>query len=144
MRFGSVTIVFNRLQALSILYTLINHSWWRHQLDTFSALLAICARVIHRSAVNSPHKGQWRGALMFSLICAWINGWVSNRKAGDLKWNRAHNDVSVMYCIWYGYTRHGICFKSFRKSFIQNPQGQNKVEYRYHCVHTFAIMSLLW
>ena len=33
-------------------------------------------RRIHRSPVNSPHKGQWRGALMFSLICAWINGWV--------------------------------------------------------------------
>ena len=27
-------------------------------------------RGIHRSPVNSPHKGQWRGALMFSLICA--------------------------------------------------------------------------
>ena len=37
-------------------------------------------RGIHRSTVNSPHKGQWRGALMFSLICAWINGWVNNRK----------------------------------------------------------------
>ena len=22
---------------------------------------------------------QWRGALMFSLICAWINGWINNR-----------------------------------------------------------------
>ena len=33
-------------------------------------------RGIHRSPVNSPHKGQWRGALMFSLICAGINGWV--------------------------------------------------------------------
>ena len=33
---------------------------------------------IHRSRVNSPHKGQWRGALMFSLICTWINGWVNN------------------------------------------------------------------
>ena len=40
-------------------------------------------RGIHRSPVNSPHKGQWRGALMFSLICAWINGWVNNREAGD-------------------------------------------------------------
>ena len=27
-------------------------------------------REIHRSPVNSPHKGQWRGALMCSLICA--------------------------------------------------------------------------
>ena len=41
------------------------------------------ARGIPRSTVNSPHEGHWRGALMFSLICAWINGWVNNRKAGD-------------------------------------------------------------
>ena len=33
-------------------------------------------RGIHRSPVNSPHKGQWRGALMLSLICVWIDGWV--------------------------------------------------------------------
>ena len=46
--------------------------------------------------VNSPHKGQWRGALMFPLICAWINCWVNNRKAGDLRRHLAHYDVSVM------------------------------------------------
>ena len=40
-------------------------------------------RGIHRSPVNSPHKGQWRGTLMYSLICAWINRWVNNREAGD-------------------------------------------------------------
>ena len=40
-------------------------------------------RGIHRSPVNSPHKGQWRGALMFSLICTWISGWANNREAGD-------------------------------------------------------------
>ena len=40
-------------------------------------------RGIYRSPVNSPHKGQWRGALMFSLICFWINAWVNNHKAGD-------------------------------------------------------------
>ena len=46
--------------------------------------------------MNSPHKGQWRGALMFSLIFAWINGWVNNREAGDLRRHRAHYDVTVM------------------------------------------------
>ena len=54
-------------------------------------------RGIHRSPVNSPHKGQWRGALMFSLICTWINGRVNNREAGDLRRHRAHYDVSVIY-----------------------------------------------
>ena len=56
-------------------------------------------RGIHRSPVNSPHKGLWRGALMFSLICVWINGWVNNREAGDLRRNRAHHDVIVMTCM---------------------------------------------
>ena len=51
---------------------------------------------IHRSPVNSPHKCRWRGALMFSLICVWINGWVNNREAGDLRRYRAHYDVTVM------------------------------------------------
>ena len=40
---------------------------------------------IQWSLVNSPHKGQWHGDLMFSLICAWINGWVNNGEAGDLR-----------------------------------------------------------
>ena len=53
-------------------------------------------RGIHRSPVNSPHKGQWRVALMFSLICAWINGWVNNGEAGEFRRHCAHYDVTVM------------------------------------------------
>ena len=55
---------------------------------------------IHWSPLNSPHKGQWRGALMFSFICARINDWVNNRKAGDLKRHRAHYEVFVMPRWW--------------------------------------------
>ena len=55
-------------------------------------------RGIHRSPVNSPHKGQWHRALMFSLICAWINGWVKNHEAGDLRCHCTHHDVTVMWC----------------------------------------------
>ena len=66
-------------------------TWWRHKMKHFPRyrLLALCAG-IHRSPVNSPHKGQWRGALMFSLICVWINGWVNNREAGVLRRHRPH------------------------------------------------------
>ena len=53
-------------------------------------------RGIHRWPVNSPHKGQWRGALMFSLICAWRNGWVNNHESGNLRHHLAHYDVIVM------------------------------------------------
>ena len=71
-------------------------------------------RGIHRSPVNSPHKGQWRGALMFTLICARINGWVNNREAGDLRRYRAHYDVIVMfpmqiYCVLlWAYSLHSL------------------------------------
>ena len=53
-------------------------------------------RGIHRSPVNSTHKGQWRGALMFSSICVWIYDWVNNRQAGDLRRYRLHYFVIVM------------------------------------------------
>ena len=53
-------------------------------------------REIHRSPVKSPHQDQWHRALMFSLICVWINGWVNNREAGDLRRYPAHYDVTVM------------------------------------------------
>ena len=53
-------------------------------------------RGIHWSPVNSPHKGQWRGALMFSLIWHWANSWINNQDAGDLRHHRAHHDVTVM------------------------------------------------
>ena len=46
--------------------------------------------------MNSPHKGQWRGALVFSLICTRINGWVNNREADDFRRHRAHYYVIVM------------------------------------------------
>ena len=63
-------------------------------METFLALLALC---VGNSPVNSPHKGQWRGALLFSLICAGINDWVNNRAAGDLRPRRAPNDVTVKF-----------------------------------------------
>ena len=53
-------------------------------------------RGIHWSPVNFPHKGQWRGVLMFSLIWAWINAWVNYREAGDLRRHRGQYDVIVM------------------------------------------------
>ena len=64
-------------------------------METFSALRAIYAGN-SPVPVNNPRKGQWRGALMFSWICAWINGWVNNREAGDLIRHRAHYDIIVM------------------------------------------------
>ena len=74
-------------------------------------------RGVHRWPVDSTHKGQWRGPLMLSLICAWTNGWANNRYGGDLRRHRAHYDVTVM-STHTGYTSivvsyHEIWFISF-------------------------------
>ena len=65
--------------------------WWRHQMEPFSTLLALCEG---KPLVTDgfPHKGQWYKALMFSLICDWTN----SRDAGDLKRHRADCDVTVV------------------------------------------------
>ena len=73
-------------------------------------------RGIHRSPVNSPHKGQWRGALIFSLSSAWINGWVNNGEAGDLRRHGAHYAVIVMWILVSGRIHLPIHFTGARSS----------------------------
>ena len=71
-----------------------NSSWWRHGMETFSAWLVLCAG---KSPVTGefPSQSQWRGALMFTLFCAW-NCFGKQREAGDLRRHSAHYDVIVM------------------------------------------------
>ena len=94
--------------------------WWLHQMELFSALLAV-VRGFLQPPVNSPHKYQSRGALMFSLICAWTNGWVNNRDVGDLRRHCTHYNVTVMIwlstLVWSGHflffvRGHGYFFLS--------------------------------
>ena len=100
-------IIFTRGQY--VFYTRL--LWWISFSPTYSDWLSLhddvikfkhfpryrpFVRGIYRSPVNSPHKGQWHRALMFSLTCVWINGWVNNREADDLRRNQAHYDVIVM------------------------------------------------
>ena len=89
-------------------------------------------RRIHRSPVNSPHKGQWRGALMFSLICVWINGWVNNREAGDLRRHRAHYDVIVMITlvIWITHWHHIYRITATKQNMLQRGRGLTTREQR--------------
>ena len=62
-----------------------------------SALLALCEGN-PSVTVGFPHKFQWRGALVFSLICAWTNSSANNQDAGDFRRHRAHYDVTLMIC----------------------------------------------
>ena len=65
-------------------------------METFSLLLALCEGDPPVTG-GFPHKGRWRGALIFSLICARTNDEANNRNAGDLRRHRAHYNVTLIY-----------------------------------------------
>ena len=99
--FGSASFFSYHLRSLHTLVTVLlkqrenyheDVSKWKHFPHNWPFVQGI-----HRSPVNSLHKGKWRGTLIFSLICVWINGWVNNREAGDLRRHRAHYDATIMY-----------------------------------------------
>ena len=81
---GISVLVRRRLYAESSPGWFCCISWWRHQMETFSALLAFCAR---NSPVTGefPHKGQWRWALILYLICA-LNKRLSKQPWGRRFW----------------------------------------------------------
>ena len=135
-------------------------SWWRHQMETCSGSLAFVRgihrwlREIHRSPVNSPHTDQWRGALMFSLICAWTNCWVNNQDAGDLRRHRSHYDVTVMWCrIMIQWLGQPWDLSAFNASLLSNFELVNRVKFGGPCImvgiasnsaHCATLISIPW
>ena len=115
-------------------------SWRRHQMETFSALLAICGGNSSGPRWTPLHKGQWRGALMFSLICAWINGWVNNGEAGDLRCYYAHYDFIVMMGAHHGceteFTWVSLNSRNYSLSLVIS------VEYKLMSVNSILIDSI--
>ena len=99
--------------------------WWRHERETYSVLLALCMG-------NSPVTGEFPSqrpvtrTLMFSFICAWINGWANNREAGDLRRHCAHYGVIVMTlacscvecAIHNRHSKDNVCFTQSANSCI--------------------------
>ena len=89
--------VGNQWQAIYYIYnrnSCIGDSWhdnvirWKHFPRYWPFV-----RGTHPWPVKSTHKG---GALLFSLICVWINGWANSRYAGDLRRHGAYYDVTLM------------------------------------------------
>ena len=126
---------------------------WRHQIEAFSALLAF-VRGIHCTPVDCPHKCQWREALMFSLICAWENGWTNKRYAGDLRRHRAHNDVTVMlslrlYRFFLNTEKTGKCMLGLMLLFITDIIRQGLISFIVKCFYPndylhSSLLIILW
>ena len=108
---------------------------WKHFLRYW-----LFVRGIHRSPVNSNHKGQWRGALMFYFICRWTNGWANHRDAGDLRRHRTHYGVTVMVDVrWRNNFRH---WGAPTRNIIYHTLALNvQIVWRQHNVFPISITS---
>ena len=111
-----------------VMKTCAKHKYWQIIMtwsngNIFRVTDILCG--IHRSPMNSYHKGQWRSALMFSFICAWINGWVHNRDFGELRRHRAHYDVIAMLYVSNVYTST----QGRRTNHRQHIRHKSKVNY---------------
>ena len=99
LRYGwqwQIRYIHSLQQDMAYTFVIYCCPWWRHQMESLPVTDPLCGEFIGHRWIP-PRKGQWRGVLMFSLICAWINGWVNNRQAGDLRRHHAHYDVNVMH-----------------------------------------------
>ena len=103
-------------------------------MEAFPPLLFLCGG-IHRSPAESPHKGRWRGALIFSLICTWTNGGANNRDTGDLRRHCTHYDVTIMVP---GLSRILKYFKTY------NYVGTRQVEYMICTLLFVDICTIIW
>ena len=123
------------------------YSWWHDDVIKWKHFPRYWpfVREIHRSPVNSPHKGQWRRALMFSVICARINGWVNNLGAGEKRRHRTHCDVAIMGALANNHNHKS----KVRLTLVKNGQsqywlyliGRLKVKM---CVIGFQILNYAW
>ena len=77
-------------------WSFVRGTHWSDQRKPQSSMSLAFVRGIHRSPVDSPHKGQWHRALRFSLIYAWTNDWANNRDAGNFRCHGTHYDATVM------------------------------------------------
>ena len=73
---------------------------WRFQMETFSALLALCEGN-PPVTVGLPSQRPVMRSFDISVSCAWTNGRASNRDTGDLRCHRAHYDVTVMQDVYW-------------------------------------------
>ena len=92
--------LFSHLVFVCQHFSYLHIAWWRHQMEKFSTLLALCQR-------NSPVTGEFPSQMpvtqSFDVFFdpGWTNIWANQRDVGDLRYNRAHYDVTIMVPMFY-------------------------------------------
>ena len=95
-------------------------SWWRHQMDTFSALLALCAGESTDHRWVTLTKGQWYRPRCF-LWCEPIQTLHNSRVASDLR-RQGHGITYIERCHYFG-TQHHIASQLIKSPHVSLCHG---------------------
>ena len=105
-------------------YTPLVTPWWRHQMETFSTLLhgLLCREFTDQQWIPFTKASD---VVLWCFLCsAWINSWVNNRDAGDLRRHRAHYDAIAMQYFAHDINRNDFCWIAItRNAFNSNGFG---------------------
>ena len=124
---GNIFRVTGPITSLTVVYSTVYSDADQRKHQSFASLAFVWG--IHRSRWTPHTKASDAEFLMFSLICVWMNGWVNNREAGDLRCHRGHYDVNVMnsgqrYLHETDTENRFNLVKESRCSYIQNVLGK--------------------
>ena len=105
---------FIKNTSISILHISI----WLRIMYVYTSPCYCCRGVFMMTSLNrslpvhSPYKSKWRTSLMFSLICAWTNGWAS--KQSIRRWFETPSHSLWRHCydlqLWKCIGKGGIGF----------------------------------
>ena len=123
-------------------YSFTTQTWWRHQMETFSTLLALCAGI---SPVTVEFPSQRPVTRSFDVFFGLRleNGWVNNRDAGDLRRHCAHCVVTVMK-VWFLWTRGTSLARYFRYICVLYIDFKAFVFFVWHRFLIWSIKQILW
>ena len=77
---------------------------------------------------------QWRGAWVFSLICAWTNCWVNTGDAGDWRRHRGHSKIITTI-------KNKLLLVLWLLGPIKQKHGQNLIEFRLTCRKAIRVIA---
>ena len=123
------------IESLVIMQQDIKIRWWRHQMETFSVLLAFCDSNPMVTG-GFPHKGQWHRVWLFPLRCAWTNVWTNSGSTIDL----GHNMSLWQHCNAPCESRLGL-YQKITDASSMHICMKTKIRRRNYCTYLLILKT---
>ena len=127
--------IFKSIKCLFYREVIGGQLWWRHQMETFSALQWSFGE--GNPPVTGGLPSQRQVTRSFEVFFD-PNGWANNRDAVDLRRNSAHYDVTVLLCVQcihvHLYIISFLDIRATSRRFLRRVVKEETNQFRYICI----------